>query len=140
MAARKVPSDTKYFKYYNANPKRIHTSDCVIRSLALATDSDWETVYKALCRLGNKMCMLPNERRVWVKYLKDNGWVQKRQPKKQDGTKYSGAEFAAVVKSSRVIIMSIGVRHLSVVKNKQVWDIWDCTDRHVGIYFERSGL
>lgn len=138
MAKRIIPQDTECFKYHNENPSTIHTSDCVVRSLSLAMGKDWDSVYRDLCRLGIKMKQMPNERKVWETYLDDNGWVRKKQPKKRDGTKYKGSELAKVVKSSRIIIASIGVRHLSVIKEKRVWDIWDCSERCVGIYFEKQ--
>lgn len=137
MAARKHPSDTATFKYHNQNPNQIHTTDCVFRALSLAMDKPWETVYDELCELGRKMRMPPNQKQVFIKYLIQNGWVKKKQPKKEDGKKYTGGEMASKVKRSRVIIASIGCNHISVIKEKQVWDIWDCSSRCVGMYFEK---
>ena len=47
MGKRIIPSDTKYFKYVNANTKDKITTDCVIRALALVTDKTWK-IYSPL--------------------------------------------------------------------------------------------
>ena len=41
---RKLPKDTEYFHYNNANPKNKHTGDCVIRAISLALDKRYKDV------------------------------------------------------------------------------------------------
>ena len=37
------------FVYYNPNPKKKNTGDCVVRALAKFFDTDWLTAYMNIC-------------------------------------------------------------------------------------------
>ena len=36
------------YLFYNANPKHNRSVDCVVRAIAVATGTDWDTAYIAL--------------------------------------------------------------------------------------------
>ena len=62
------------FRYYNANPQNLKVGDCVIRAICEAFDQPWEKIYIDLCIKGFEMADMPSSNRVWMEYLKENGW------------------------------------------------------------------
>lgn len=40
------------YKYYNANPRKRHIDDCVVRSISVLTNRDWYDVYDELSDLA----------------------------------------------------------------------------------------
>ena len=138
MARVRIPKDTPTFTYRNENPDGIHTSDCVVRAIAAANGMTWEEVFDGLAEVARELHTMPNDRTAYEKYLKSLGWVRRKQMKHADGTKYSGSEFARAM-GDRNIICHIGVHHLTCIIGGRVNDIWDCSSRKVGIWWERKG-
>lgn len=50
----KIPEDTSTFRYYNANPKNKHTTDCVVRAICTALNQSYEQTAKELTDLWLK--------------------------------------------------------------------------------------
>ena len=124
------------FVKFNYNPKKYRASDCVIRAIAYATDRPWEVVYQDLCRLGLSMYRMPNEKKVYEKYLENEGFIKQKMPKHDNGTKYSVEELAKeldTLYSGRAVV-SIA-RHLTSVQGGNIYDTWDCSDSKVGNYW-----
>lgn len=133
MSKRRIPSDTKYFHYYNANPKNKHTADCVVRAISLGLDKRYKEVLFDLTELSWETGYDPTSKQVIDKYLKQNGFIKMKQPRWGNGTKFTGKEFCTSIK--RTAIISIGSHHLSCIKDGKIWDIWDCSGRCVGNYW-----
>ena len=72
------------------------------------------------------------------KYLELNGWVKMKQPKWEDGTKFTGKQFCYSFPNIKTAVVSIGSRHLSCIKDGKIWDIWDCSNDKVGIYYVKK--
>ena len=81
MAIRKIPTNTKSFKFYNANPKDRRTGDCVIRAICTAMDKSWDDVAKGLFEYVIKDKVAMGSTECYSKYLADNGWIKQKQPK-----------------------------------------------------------
>lgn len=134
MGKRNIPQTTDVFEYLNINPFDKHTDDCVARALAFALGKSWADVYKDLLEvtlhtgyaLGSNECV--------EKYLKSIGYIKQKQPKKANGTKYTGGEFAKMHKKD-TIICKIGSHHISVIKGGKVRDIWNCSECCIGNYW-----
>ena len=60
----------------NPNPLGKQTSDCVVRAIAIATDTSWRRVYGDLCDLGNVECEMPTTNVVWGIHLNELGGRQ----------------------------------------------------------------
>jgi len=60
----------------NPNPMGKQAGDCVVRAIAVATEESWNRIYDDLCRLGQRMCDMPNSNSVWGRYLKERGFEQ----------------------------------------------------------------
>ncbi len=123
------------FIKYNNNPKQKRTNDCVIRALSLGLNKSWKDVYKDLTNLGIKKGLMPNDRSNWKQYLKDFGYKMEKMPKKLNGKRYTVEEFInELAFDEQTYIIKIA-NHLTVVKDKKLYDTWNCKDKCVGNYW-----
>lgn len=136
---KNIPKDTKYFHYYNANPKGIRAGDCAIRVLSLALNQTWEDTLQGLTEVALKCKRSPTETTTIAKYLNQKGWRKELQPKHLDGTKYTGRQFIDARLESTVIICKIGPHHISVIYGGRFYDTWDPSDYVVGNYWWFNG-
>lgn len=124
------------FIEYNYNPKKKRTGDCVIRAIALATNSSWEYIYRELTEYGIKKGLMLNDCKNWKAYLKRIGYELQKMPRRKDRTRYTLEEFCnEIAKEENIYIVKLA-RHLTVVKNRAVIDTWDCSNRYVGNYWK----
>ena len=56
------------FVKFTANPKN-ETNDCIIRSIAKATDRPWQNVMKEMCDIAIEMYLMPNNSEVIEEYM-----------------------------------------------------------------------
>ena len=135
---KKIPHDTHYFTYVNVNPKNKITSDCVIRALATAMNKTWDEVLTDLYKYSMKYKQMLNCPQLYTKYLKDQGWIKLKQPRKFDNTKYTGREFCEELREGTTfnidghdvtewtnIIAHIGGHHTIAIIDGKINDIWD---------------
>ena len=123
------------FIKYNKNPKKKKTNDCVIRAIATATNSSWEYIYSKLAEQGLKNGLMINDRRNWIKYLKNLGYEKQAMPRKKDRTRYTLEEFATeIAEEDKIYIVKLA-KHLTVIKNKNLIDTWNCSYKCVGNYW-----
>ena len=134
---RKIPEDTLFFHYYNANPKNRRTGDCVIRALSLALNKDYKDVLMEMAELSCKTGYSIGSSQLEKKYLEKNGWEKQKQPRMWDGRKITGRQWLTTA-GNETMIVSIGAQHLSCIKEGRFWDIWDCSGRCVGVYYVKK--
>lgn len=147
---KRIPKETMYFTYRQMNPKEKSTGDCVIRAISSAMETDWDTVYDDLYKIGKKYKLMPNDEKCYERYLKANGWVRQKQVRTEDNKKLTGIDFCEwldeeVKKSHRdksPVIVSIGSHHLSMVEWSTTsgycfCDSWNCTNSCVGKWWSR---
>lgn len=124
-----------YFIRYNNNPKEKRTGDCIIRALALALNKSWKEVYTDLFNLSIKMSLIVTDPKVFKKYLKDLGYMQEKMPKTLDNKRYTVEEFIDdIAHKNMTYIISIA-KHVTVIKDKKLYDTWDCSHKCVGNYW-----
>ena len=132
----KIPNDTETFKYYNANPKNKHTTDCVVRAICTALDQPYNKTIKELSELWIETGYQMSDVKCYGKYLESKGFVKYKQPRKPDNTKYTGKEFVKIFEG--VCVAHLGGNHVVCVKNGKVLDIWDSTEGCIGNYWARE--
>lgn len=132
----KKPKDTNSFKYYNANTKGKHTTDCAIRAISIALGQDYKETIKEMIDLWLETGYEYSDPKCIGKYLERKGWVKNKQPKKSDNKKYTGKEFVRIFKG--ICIANIGGHHMVCIKNGKVLDIWDSTDGCIGNYWTKG--
>ena len=145
--ARKYP-DTDYFHFHNANPKGKMTEDCVIRAITTALRQPYEQTLRELAEITIKTGYMLNGNKGIDAYMKSKGWVKCKQPKKPDGTKYTGQEFCRTlmhpIYSEELdickegfeinnILANIGGHHTVAIMSGQIWDTWNSANGSIGI-------
>lgn len=149
-------NDTRYFHYRNVNPKNRITGDCVFRAFTLAMNQCYNETVMEMAELMCKTGFAMNDKKGEEKYLKEKGWVKMPQPRKYDGTKYTGKEFCRVIQNwiwdedrignewgdgiviSPSIIAGIGSHHVVAIMDGVINDIWDCSERTIGNYWIKA--
>lgn len=119
----------------NVNPSERKKSDCVVRAIAEATDKPWLEVYDNLCAVGRELFEMPNAKSVYGVYLERLGWTKQRMPKTEQGTRYT-VKMLADEKNGDTLVISIA-RHLTVIKDGNLLDTWDCGYKCVGNYWSK---
>lgn len=122
------------YENLNVNPKNKKTTDCVIRALTTATGKSYYDVYEELYRLSIKTGWFMNEARLENKFLEQNGFVKMKQPRKSNNTKYLIGELDKLVDKNDIVIASCN-KHLTVVKNYTLYDLWDCRYKTINSYY-----
>lgn len=92
--------DTETFHWYNANPKGRITGDCTFRAVCTALEKSWEDTVIDMAEFSVRTGWAINDKKGIERYLKEQGWEKLKQPKKADGTKYTGAEFCRLLDES----------------------------------------
>lgn len=62
------------FVEYNPNPKTKRTNDCVVRAVAKALDTDWDSAYIEVVSQGLLCSDMPMNNPVWGELLKQKGY------------------------------------------------------------------
>lgn len=139
--------DTDYFHYYNANPKNKVTTDCVIRAITTVLKQDYNTTVMEMAKLQCETGLDVSENKCIDKYMQSKGWIRVKQPKKENGKKYTGIEFCRTlmhpIYSEELnlthldfeinrILVHIGGHHVVAIMSGQIWDIWNSGKGTIG--------
>lgn len=129
--------DTDTFHFHNENPKNRITGDCTFRAIARATGKPWTEVVREMAEMSIRTGYAINDTKGIEKYMTQIGWVKHPQPRKADGTKYTGKEFCKVFKPRRAFA-HIGGNHDVAIIDGKVNDIWDSTGGCIGNYWTKG--
>lgn len=152
MTRQQKYPDTDTFHYHNQNPKNRITGDCAIRAISTGTGIPYNEVVMGLARL---QCETGYDADKCIdKYMKSVGWVKQKQPRKDDGTKYTGADFCRWLSVNYGkgqigdIVCNIGGHHMVAIKptnsgdgincRYKVHDIWNSTYKCIGNYWTKG--
>lgn len=127
---------TDNFRYYNNNPNKLKTTDCVVRAISTALDKSWDDVLKDLTSYALKYKYFINCEELYEIYLKDNKWKKHKAPRKRNGGVYLLGEWLKTFNEEAIV--TIDENHLTYVNNHIVYDIWDCTDNEVGVFWTQK--
>lgn len=116
------------YKYYNAHPKGIKTTDCVVRAISTALNKDYMECRRELNRFKKQHGFESYKEREFIyaflkKYQKISFPAVKGTPR------IKGADFSQTYKKGAYILNMAG--HLTVCVDGVVYDIWDCTHKMV---------
>jgi hypothetical protein len=146
--------ETYSFIYHNQNPRNRITGDCCFRAISLGLNQDYNTTVlemaQTMCRTGYAL----NDTKGESEYLKEKKWVKHNQLKHEDGTKYTGKQFANWLSINYPngeignVICHIGGHHIVCFKptyhgegfncKYKCHDIWDSTEGCVGIWWTKN--
>ena len=144
--------ETDTFLWHNENPKGHISDDCVIRAIAGASGKSWYEVFDELNIVRRETARV--DKTAIKKYLAQEGWSIRKQPRKADGTKYTGSEFCKWLSVNYPngelgrIIADIGGHHIVFICPTEhgdgincrykVLDTWNSTGRCVGSWWTKS--
>lgn len=123
------------FIYTNPNPVNRTIGDCVIRAIAIATESTWEKSYMDLCMEGLEMADLPNSNAVWASYLKKLGFRKGIVPDTCPDC-YTVADFAED-NPYGVYVLCTG-SHTVTIMDGNIYDSWDSSSEIPIFYYFRE--
>lgn len=123
------------FIYTNPNPINRTIGDCVIRAIAIATESTWEKSYMDLCMEGLEMADLPNSNAVWASYLKKLGFRKGIVPDTCPDC-YTVADFAED-NPYGVYVLCTG-SHTVTIMDGNIYDSWDSSSEIPIFYYFRE--
>ena len=134
---KKIPENTSFFTYYNANPKDKRVGDCVIRALSLTPNYDWYKVYDELCIIGRQFGCTPTCDLAWEAWLKQHGYVRYKQPKRENGRLYMLREFVcSKLISDDDLVVAVVSGHVTFIKERKIQDTWNCAGYKVRRYYK----
>lgn len=137
------PTNTDIFTYANMNPYKRNTGDCVLRAIAKAVyegktgviGDPWKYALDELCEVAEDTGYMVNCPEGYGRLLEKKGFKKYKQPRHDNGTKYTLKEFIAEHKRGTFLVHL--PHHLTCVKNGKCYDTWDCTksSKRVGNYW-----
>ena len=130
---KKKKSDGIRYHYYNCNPQRRLTDDCVIRAISALTGDDWEDVLKSLVEVSIETGYFINTPECYSVYLERLGYKKRKQPSISGGGKVKFRDFVA--NYDGCAFCHCGKDHVTYVADNSTWDIWDVSDEIVGVYW-----
>ena len=74
-------------------------------------------------------------KKYWKQYLKDFGYKMEKMPKKLNGKRYTVEEFINELAYNKQTYIIKIANHLTVVKDKKLYDTWNCKNKCVGNYW-----
>lgn len=128
------------FQYVNVNPKGRKTGDCSTRALVGVLGVTYEQALKMQCQEAIKSCYGITDKQVIERVLKKFGFVKMKQPRKEDGKKYTVGELDEILTKKQIeegVLVTVA-RHHTCIKNGCVQDIWDCRGKTVGNYYVKG--
>jgi|MDSW01.2.fsa_nt_gb hypothetical protein len=122
-------SDGGWSKDYDSRKK--NRSDCVVRSIAIATGQTYMSTLMELCEIAVEYGSVPSCNWIWEKYLDRLGFIKCKTPRYPDGKKMRLRDW----EYSGTCVMSTS-GHLTAVKDNVVLDTWDCRPWCCNSYWE----
>ncbi|UUV46912.1 hypothetical protein [Bacillus phage vB_BanS-Thrax4] len=110
-------------RYYNPNPLKKETSDCVIRAMCKATGKDWDVVYRELFEIGFKLKVMPNDDEAWKQFLINNGFTYHKLTIKRGSKRPKVSEFAQQNRTGTFVLRV--AHHLVTLEDGYYYDIFD---------------
>lgn len=128
---------TKFYQYYNANPKGLETGDCSVRCLATALNISWDEAVDLACAVAHETKIEPFGRKMVEIVLERNGFTPmkiklekgKRPTMKTLLPKYDG-----------YIIVGRIAHHVMCAKCGKVKDIWNSSERPLYKYWIKKEI
>lgn len=108
------------YKYYNKNPYDRHIEDCVIRSLSVLTNREWDDMYKELVHYSSQKGYMTDN----VEFVED--YLDNRYPRECHYSKTIG-EFAEEFPRGKYAITTEG--HITALVDGYLIDTFDPSNR-----------
>lgn len=134
--SNETEKDCKPYHYYNCNPHRRLTDDCVIRAISSLTGDSWEETLRQLTETSIETGYMLNTPECYSVYLESLGFTKRNQPTQKDGKKIKFKDFVTWFDGHA--FCHCGKGHVTYVADNSTWDIWDVSNEIVGIYWSKD--
>ena len=121
--------------YFPLSPQGEGFGDCVFRACSIATGLDYKLVWNTLFDLGKEMGYLPNDPKVYEKFLLDHGFTKNKPPKDNRGKKISIRNWSAEAPKGRIVASTR--EHLIAIVDNVQRDAW-LDERCVNSWFQKE--
>ncbi|PER55688.1 hypothetical protein CN495_08005 [Bacillus thuringiensis] len=122
-------------RYYNPNPLKKETGDCVVRALCKATGKDWDTVYRELYEIGMELKIMPNSKEAWKTYLRRHRFIEHKVSNKK-GTKRPKVQEFARSHRTGTFVLSVA-NHVVTCEDGYYYDLDDFGRSSLYSYWEK---
>ncbi len=123
------------YAYYNPNPKGLtNANDCVVRALAFFFGYTWnKAFFEILNWCAYRGLVRWNYPSIYTKYMKEMGYTRHRAPLKGITVGQFRDKYADINKTYIIYCH----RHLTVISQKDILDLGDCSEMVMNGYWER---
>lgn len=122
------------YSYYNPNPQKKVTGDCVVRATSKALGISWEDAFWKLCAAGSIAFEMPNGNNVWGKVLTQNGFTKTIIPDTCAGC-YTIDDFAEEHPNG-IFVIGTGSHAVTIIDGV-IYDAWDSGNEQPIYYYEK---
>lgn len=156
MTRQEKYPETKSFWYLNVNPKNRMTGDCWLRAVSRGLDQNYNDVLMEMVKVHLETGYEMSCDKAVETYLKSKGWYKRKQPRRLNGTKYTGEEFCNWLSmrypkgEAGRVIANIGGHHMVAIEptyhgdgincRYKCRDTWNCTRKCIGNYYTELEL
>ncbi|MFH5881211.1 hypothetical protein [Liberiplasma polymorphum] len=116
------------YKEYNAHPKGLKTSDCVVRAITTATNSDYLETRKILNRKKRELCYNTYKDTKFL-YEYFQGYPRLIFKPIKGEPRIKGSDFTKLHPKGTFILKMTG--HITACVDGVILDTWDCSYRSV---------
>lgn len=124
------------YVFYNPNPIQNRVEDCAVRSICAAENEEWDKVYMGLSVEGFFLKDMPDSKDVWWSYLRRLGYNRSALPNTCPDC-YTVSDFAQDYPEGTYILATTD--HVVCVKNGDILDTWDSSDKTPLYYWTKDG-
>lgn len=132
--------NTEFYQYHNVNPFDKYHGDCVVRAIALMTNTSWADTIHQMTDLGITKGLVLNDKALIPLYLKKKGFVECNEPRDVCNRKMSIKDFLIENPDCGNFIAFVGSHHVTAVKDNKVHDIWNCSNETMHRYFVKVNV
>lgn len=132
---KSLVNDIMSYQYFNYNPVKKNTGDCVIRAISVLMDQSWMWTYLMVCLQGFLMCEMPSTNTVWGAYLYNNGFRRHALPDTCPDC-YTVRQFCKDFPTGKYLLALNG--HVVAVVDGIYYDTWDSGDEIPLFYWRKE--
>ena len=120
-------------KYKSVKYQKDITTDCVIRSIAIALDQDYKSTFYELLDVSRETLEVPSDEKCYDKYLEEKGWVKKKPKRNSRNRLLKVGQFPT---DGVYLIHTSG--HLTCLKDGVIKDVWNCSKSSAYSYYRKE--
>lgn len=111
---------------HNPNPAGRNVGDCSVRAISVALSVSWETAFAMLVGSAFLMADMPSSNEVWGAVLRRHGFIRESIPNTCPDC-YTARDFCTEHPEG-IYVLGFG-DHVATVKDGDLYDSWDSSDR-----------